>query len=150
MREKSKMSTNPKFILGFKIGMLMLRAMGGDPEGAMMEIIDDYDKSEKKDELTDKLANFLMKRYSPEEIEIGVSDDGLELLLIGVDDPMIQIYDDISGLVGDASKIIPTGDFLDKITDVITVSYKEDTRTCSVEIEVHNEKVKARLKEVLI
>lgn len=144
------MSSNPKFVLGFKIGMLMLRAMRGDPEGAMMEVIDDYDKSEKKEELMDKLANFLMKRYSAEEIEIGVSDEGLELLLIGVDDPMEQIYDDISGLVGDAGKIIPAGDLLDKITDVITVSYKEETRTCGVEIEINNENVKARLKEVLV
>jgi hypothetical protein len=144
------MSNNPKFILGFKIGMLMLKAMRGDPEGAMMEVIDDYDKSEKKDELMNKLANFLMKRYSAEEIEIGVNDEGLELLLIGVDDPMVQIYDDISGLVGDAGKIIPAGDFLDKLTDVITVSYKEDTRTCGVEIDINNENVKARLKEVLI
>ena len=143
------MSNNPKFILGFKIGMLMLKAMKGDPEGAMMEIIDDYDKSAKKDELMDKLANFLMKRYSAEEIEIGINDDGMEILLIGVDDPMVQIYDDISGLVGDASKILPAGDLLDKITDVITVSYKEETRTCGVEIEINNENVKVRLKEVL-
>ena len=143
------MSSNPKFVLGFKIGMLMLKAMKGDPEGAMMEIIDDYDKSAKKDELMDKMAIFLMKRYSAEEVEIGVNDDGLELLLIGVDDPMEQIYDDISGLVGDASKMLPTGDLLDKVTDMITVSYKEETRTCGVEIEINNENVKARIKEVL-
>jgi len=144
------MDNNPKFVLGFKIGMLILKAMRGDPEGAMMEVIDDYDKSEKKEELMDKLANFLMKRYNAEEIEIGVSEEGLELMLIGVDDPIEQIYNDISGLVGDAGKIIPSGDFLDKITDVITVSYKDDTRTCSVEIDINNEKVKARLKEVLM
>jgi len=143
------MSTNPKFVLGVKIGMLMLKAMKGDPEGAMMEIIDDYDKSAKKDELMNKMAIFLMKRYGAEEVEIGINDEGLELLLIGVDDPMGQIYDDISGLVGDAAKILPTGDLLDKITDVITVSYKEKTRTCGVEIEINNENVKARLKEVL-
>jgi len=143
------MMNSPKLMAGVRLGMLLLKATR-DPEGAMLDLIDDFDKSSNKDELMNRFAQFLMKRYKGDGVNIKISEDGLELILEGVDDIVEELHTDISRLVNEGYKFVPEGKVINGLMDAITITYEENRHICTIKISVYNEKVLQRLNEIFM
>jgi|LGOV01.1.fsa_nt_gb hypothetical protein len=136
-----------RMIIGFKIGALLIKAMKGDAQGAALEVLDDFDSSDKKDVLTDKLANYLLNRYQAKEIVMSATDNGLEITLEGGENVMVRMTEDIEGLIHQTRMFIPDVNIREKFMELVTIEEEGDTTT--LKLEIADEVVKTRLREVL-
>ena len=136
-----------RMIIGFKIGALLIKAMKGDAQGAALEVLDDFDSSDKKDVLTDKLANYLLNRYQAKEIVMSATDNGLEITLEGGENVMVRMTEDIEGLIHQTRMFIPDINIREKFMELVTIEEEGDTTT--LKLEIADEVVKTRLREVL-
>jgi len=138
---------DPRMIIGFKVGALLIKAMKGDAQGAALEVLDDFDSSDKKDVLTDKLANYLLNRYQAKEIVMSATDNGLEITLEGGENMMVRMTEDIEGLIRQTRMFIPDANIREKFMELVTIEEEGDTTT--LKLEIADEVVKTRLREVL-
>jgi len=121
--------------------------MKGDAQGAALEILDDFDSSDKRDALLDKLANYLLGRYQAKEIAISATDDGLEIILEGGENMMVKMTEDIEGLIHQTKMFIPDESIREKFMELVTIEEEGDKTT--LKLEIADEVVKTRLREVL-
>ena len=136
-----------KMMVGLKIGQLLFKAMRGNAQEAALEVLDDFGSSEKKDDLMDRLANYLMCRYKATEVDIGSTEEGLEVTLVGGENVLEKMTGDIEGLIQQTRMFIPDETIRDKFMELVEIEEEGDKTTLKLKIE--DEVVKAKLREVL-
>jgi hypothetical protein len=136
-----------KMIIGFKIGALLLKAMKGDAQGAALDVLNDFDSSDKKGVLLDKIANFLVCRYNAKEVAMAATDDGLEVTLEGGENVSAMMTEDIENLVEQVKVFVPDPSIREKFMELVVIEEEGDNTT--LKLEIADDIVKERLREVL-
>jgi len=136
-----------KMLVGLKIGQLLFKAMRGNAQEAALEVLDDFGSSDKKEELMSKLANYLMCRYKAREVDIGSTDEGLEVTLVGNNNVLEKMTEDIEGLIQQTRMFIPDESVRDKFMELIQI--EEEGDKTMLKIKIDDDVVRAKLREVL-